>query len=584
MFPAIGHNMTKLYPEYPDTNIPSAQAKVAGLSSFSTKSAFAALKGWLDDCSRNHITCGLGRRNLERYVPKRVLDVGRYGSDPIILRETRGESSPYIALSHCWGEQKEFPIPKCTMSTFTKFKNGIDYNELPKSFQDAVAMTQHLGIRYLWIDSICIIQDSPSDWAVHCEEMSSIYRSAFLVISATASWNSKGGCFHETLRNIEWNFKTSTGEPAILNIRQSHDHSAFGEPINARAIPRTGETYKSEYPAVPAPVFGRAWCYQERLLGSRIIHYADTELIFECLTAVNCECGALFNWKNEDLLLPRQLLAGITNDPGSMSHISPSGEWLPTQWREIVTAYSSKDLTVHTDKIPAIAGLAKRFQRLGMGSYHAGIFQVDLFRSLLWTSSSPEKDRRPNTYIAPSWSWASVKGKIFFQGSQHWLYDHNRNEYSASIVEIKSILENPQNTFGRIKSGFLKLEGYMTSGKLVSDANNEYSIHFSINVRDSTFNNSAFNHCGYMADCHKESAELVRNKTEVACFWFYSNRTNPQTRFMSSLVGFVLLSDGESGVWKRIGLCQALRVDVGCFPTVTNPKPKGIEWKAVKII
>jgi hypothetical protein len=118
------------------------------------------------------------------------------------------------------------------------------------------------------------------------------YSCAFLVIPATASYDSTRGCFHEGLRTVEWEYENAAGEPARLCIQQSHDHSAFGGKA-ACAVVRTGEQYESETPSFAAPIFQRAWCHQEILLGIRVVHYADTELVFECLVATNCECGSL---------------------------------------------------------------------------------------------------------------------------------------------------------------------------------------------------------------------------------------------------------------------------------------------------
>jgi hypothetical protein len=226
--------------------------------------------------------------------------------------------------------------------------------------------------------------------------MTSVYQSAFLVISATASYDSTGGCFHDSLRTVEWEHKNAAGEPALLYIRQSHDHSAFGE-TDARSIIRTGGMYWSEFPTLPSPVFRRAWCHQERLLGSRIIHFADTELVFECLTSVNCECGALSNKPQEDSF---KLFSGnVVTKPIPLHYTTP--QQIGQIWKDNVERYSVKDITYHADKLPALAGLAK-FLQIGMGPYYAGIFKEILLPYLLWSATSPEKERRPDTYVAPS--------------------------------------------------------------------------------------------------------------------------------------------------------------------------------------
>jgi Heterokaryon incompatibility protein (HET) len=395
MFPGIGSDMTKLYPEYPDRNIPGGQASAVGLASYSSKSSYLAMKRWIDDCATTHGICNRAYKQLGRHLPTRVIDVGVYDNDPIRLCISGGKMDHYIALSHCWGPKNDTNILRTIQATYVEYQKRIPLDKLPKTFKDAVTITRLLGIRYLWIDSLCIIQDSPDDWRHECQLMTSVYQSAFLVISATASYDSTGGCFHDSLREVEWEHKNAAGEPALLYIRQSHDHSVFGEK-DARCIVRTGEMYGSEFPTLPSPVFRRAWCHQERLLGSRVIHFGDTELIFECLTSVNCECGALSNKPQDDSF---KLFSGDAVVKSNPLHTDP--QRIGQIWKEIIESYSVKDITYHADKLPALSGLAKFLHR-GMGNYYAGTFKESLLSCLLWSSSSPEKKRRPDTYVAPS--------------------------------------------------------------------------------------------------------------------------------------------------------------------------------------
>jgi len=158
----------------------------------------ALAKAWLDDCVDNHTTC----RNISQKIPTRVIKVGSEGSNPV-LYATEHESSPYAALSHCWGSSD---ILRTTTATIHERKEGISMESLPKTFQDAVIITRKLGIEYLWIDSLCILQDSEEDWNREAAKMALVYSGATVVISADAARSSADGCFgpyeHSLDRNV----------------------------------------------------------------------------------------------------------------------------------------------------------------------------------------------------------------------------------------------------------------------------------------------------------------------------------------------------------------------------------------------
>ncbi|KAK0613663.1 heterokaryon incompatibility protein-domain-containing protein, partial [Immersiella caudata] len=145
---------------------------------------------WVDSCNKSHHKCKTARPGL----PKRVLDVGTPTGGGVI-RLCRSESAPsndkrYVALSHCWGAT---PLPKTLTSNVEERREGIEFSHLPRSFQDAVTVTRSIGIRYLWIDSLCIIQDDQTDWQVELSRMADIYNNANLVIAASQAVDSTVG-------------------------------------------------------------------------------------------------------------------------------------------------------------------------------------------------------------------------------------------------------------------------------------------------------------------------------------------------------------------------------------------------------
>jgi hypothetical protein len=131
-------------------------------------------------------------------LPARVLDLQGTGDSKVSLKETNGERAPYITLSHCWGSVQPLIT---TTSTLHSHKDGIEWPHLPKSFQDAITITRGLDIRYIWIDSLCIVRGGGADWAAESVKMGTIYENSYLTIAATAATDGTNGCF--TIRDSE---------------------------------------------------------------------------------------------------------------------------------------------------------------------------------------------------------------------------------------------------------------------------------------------------------------------------------------------------------------------------------------------
>jgi hypothetical protein len=154
-----------------------------------SKIAFRRLASWIGDCSANHQLCRPAPMNPS--LPTRVLDV--LASDrSVALLGTRGQRGRYMALSHSWGMSSRL---MATASTLEDLKGGIAISFLPKTFQGAIHITKKLGIKYLWIDCLCIVQDDPLDWEREASAMGQVYRSSYLTLSAASSTDSNTGCF-----------------------------------------------------------------------------------------------------------------------------------------------------------------------------------------------------------------------------------------------------------------------------------------------------------------------------------------------------------------------------------------------------
>jgi Heterokaryon incompatibility protein (HET) len=177
----LGDPITALLPEVFTTR-PLA-------SDIGSDACFDLASYWLKICSETH---GLRCTLIESMLPTRVIDVDEPDSPLCKLYCTDSEPGEWLTLSHCWGGK----IPMTTtLQSLQSRRNGIIMAEMPQTFQDAVVITRKLGYRYLWIDCLCIIQDSIEDWQTESVKMAEIYSNAVLNISADASSDPYQGIF-----------------------------------------------------------------------------------------------------------------------------------------------------------------------------------------------------------------------------------------------------------------------------------------------------------------------------------------------------------------------------------------------------
>ena len=221
------------------------------------------MRHWINDCIENHASCN---KNQAAHRPTRLLDVVRFrSSGDIVLiepEEDPDDSIPYTTLSHCWGSPPSRPLTT-TLGNLASRKERIRFDELPLTFRDAVTNTRKLKIPYLWIDSLCIIQDSPSDWKKEAGRMSIVYAGSICTLSALASKDSNGGFFRVPKKESDF------------TVRYDLDLGAQ----RIRVFPCEPSTWNLQ-----GPLMDRAWTFQERELSRRILLFSRGELLWECKT------------------------------------------------------------------------------------------------------------------------------------------------------------------------------------------------------------------------------------------------------------------------------------------------------------
>lgn len=424
-----------------------------------SKASFAVLRRWLEDCQQ-HSRCALDFSGVvvDEFpaLPNRVIDVGPQ-SAPARLRllETIGQRGRYVALSHCWVKQKDDPrkiLPGAgkyttTSATLQQLKNAIVFDKLLPVFQDAILVTRTLGIQYLWIDSLCIIQDSENDWAVEAKQMGLIYERACFTIAATCAYDDSEHFLRKRVLKPDMPSFHDFDPESNRVAPEMHETRPIEALINAyeklltkRSVirmpcsvdsPDAGYVYFTNQPDSDARKYversrlnGRGWVLQERLLSRRIVHFAGDQMYWECREQFLGEDNLhhLGNRLDQESLagIPRALsdmqrLRGRQAKPDSdIWEVDEYHEAFIILWVRMVAKYSSCGFTKNSDRAPALQGLAQRLQPLLRTTYVNGEWLDDkLPKSLLWEACGDNLPKFDEA-LGSTWSWISHNGPVLF--------------------------------------------------------------------------------------------------------------------------------------------------------------------------
>ncbi|EXJ57659.1 uncharacterized protein A1O5_12449 [Cladophialophora psammophila CBS 110553] len=416
-------------------------------STTQSQESWNTFKTWMWTCISKHSQCS--PKSLEvrqRQLPKRLIEVSEGNTVRLRTVESIGDAYAieYLALSHCWGLG---PRVILTSSSAASLFEGVEIAALCRTFQDAIMVTKRFwdefAVRYLWIDSLCIIQDSAEDWRQESANMGEIYQNAFCTLAATAAADGHRGFF-------------SDRDPRMIS------------PCSISVVPKNGENrpfYCVDYEdwaknVSRGPLNGRSWVLQERLLSPRVLHFGADQLYWECsgLEASEAFPAGFPEGLGEQFkqLLPFSGLPQIEQQ-------GPSSRGPYGIWDQVMETYSSGKLSRRTDRLVALSGIARKLQRrlIQHDTYLAGLWKQDLPFELLWdVKIPPQKPDAGHEYIAPTWSWASRLATVPCE-TETWAS-------AATLVDITGAMVVPLDNdhMGQVRGGYIRLSGVLARGTL----------------------------------------------------------------------------------------------------------------------
>lgn len=393
-----------------------------------------------------------GPISRRQYIPTRLLDLAPTDQapptpqldtedasfpDPVLVdtRQTpltsfQDQAVPYVALSYCWGSSG--PPLKTEKHTLAERLRGIPIQSMPLCFQDAIKVVRALGLRYIWIDALCIIQDDAVDWQREAGSMFDIFHNSFVTLGVAATSSCHESFLAKALPRFHIRFQSTTN-PEISGIFSLHAAppseipevgSNWGRPLS----PFDGDMFASEWNR-------RGWVWQEQNMTPMLLMFGES-MIHLRGAGVHSEDGS-----NSGSLHLISNLGSRTDDTKT------DDTELESDWYSWMRKYSQRTLTYPQDRLPAVSGLAKWFTKTFRREhpYYAGHWhsKVNFWRSLFWTAESPHTSfselitslTAPEGFTAPSWSWASRMSIVHWENI-HFFTPHSleygKYSYSAT--------------------------------------------------------------------------------------------------------------------------------------------------------
>ncbi|KAI1423793.1 heterokaryon incompatibility protein-domain-containing protein [Xylaria sp. FL1777] len=369
-------------------------------STASTAGTADLWRHWLTTCLTTHSDCRVEEHSLRPFVPKRLIQT---------LQDDHGESSlwrlvchpvndaiQYLTLSHCWGSYQPIRLDNKTIHEFT---NLTPVSKLPKTYQHALTVAHELGFQYIWIDSLCILQDEKNkqDWEEQSKLMGSIYSHAVCNIAATWASDGRDGCFstNDPFGREPTRITLSPSLDLCLESTSSQQYHLWQE-----------DSYHEDI--IAAPLNQRGWVVQERYLSRRQLNFAKRQIYWEC----------------HELMASEQFPTGIANFNQGIKTFTRNvyklskpcllSSEIRQSWADLVNLYSRCQVTKESDKLVAISGLAREVGSILKDVCIQGLWKKDFYQQLCWKAIlvGGVGSTATGCRNIPTWSWAHINGPV----------------------------------------------------------------------------------------------------------------------------------------------------------------------------
>ena len=455
-------------------------------------------RSWLTKCLSEHSECP-GDPALQTWRPARLLHIRNNNplSVRLVTEDESSESTTYFSLSHCWGKSQ---VLRLLQGNMEQFKQAIPVDQLSKTYRECMEFVGSTEVPYIWIDSLCIIQDSKKDTFEQFPLMSKIYGCAICNITANNSVDDSGGLFRgrDAHSIMPLYLAISLLEPFVNRPKDSNyidmAKNLFKKGMKS-VLPTIGvwvllddDLWRKEI--INAPLSERAWVFQEYLLAKRTIHFGADQLFFECGRDKYCESypnglPPRLKYHADFFTHSRRMKQPLVIYEWEGKPETPLGAFW--NWGQMILTYTSLKLTDPWDKLWAICGVAQEYQKITKSRYVAGMWEDTLLSQLLWRADYFVK--RPRKYRAPTWSWASVDGAIQPSSSEELMvatwsgWEKIKDDEEtlstttvlANIVKVSISLEVDQIETGPVKGGFLRMRGRLVPVSLRHNCDDDHN-------------------------------------------------------------------------------------------------------------
>lgn len=447
--------------------------------------------------------------------------------------------APYVALSHRWGDEH---LPATTSANLESRIHQLTQTDLTQTMKDAIRITRELGYQYLWIDALCIVQDSQDDWLREAAKMSEVFSGAIVTLAAADATNHSQGMFRarsgESLRPFL--VPLMDGLPYRKRIRMDGEGPTYVFPNNG--LVSAGVRPKSTLDT-------RGWILQEQLLSPRMLYFGHGEVFWDCNTVSASESSPISTSLLDDpdpddtwaLKIVRKTLAASQNAETLRQRLADI-------WTQVIKNYSARHLAKQSDKLIALNGITQPLITLLGEPLIAGMWKTELWRQLIWWQArhqpnpTSQDHAAHDAFPAPTWSWLSTTNPVKYHNTLSInttsLSKMNNGfgelEQRMRLVSVETTtLPGSTGVEGRLTISGLSFRFHLTSSDLKSDmAKRFHASKWKLNAGN------------WMLDTQ------VVLPLDVHCIIVARDVV------AKMLVCLCLIPTERAGEWRRVGLCH----------------------------